>query len=90
MWYNPCGNQSSDTKQYRSYYYFKHRSVPFELNINIIMPLVNHSVLQRFLFYSGLLVLFLYSYHYICVFFSIFHYFILDFQIVKKLLMQSC
>lgn len=90
MWYSPCGNQSSDTKHYRSYYYFKHTSVPFELNINIIMPLVSHSVLRHLLFYSGLLVLLLYSYHYICVLFSIFHYFILDFQIVKELLMQSC
>lgn len=49
MWYNPCGKQqSSDTKQCRSYYYFQYRSVPFELNMNIIMPLVTYSVLQHF------------------------------------------
>lgn len=91
MWYNPCEKQqSSATKQYRSYYYLKHRFVPFELNMNIIMPLVTHSVLQHFLFYSGLLVLFLYTCHYICVLFYICYDFLLDFQMVKEFLMQSC
>lgn len=77
MWYNPCGNQSSDTKHYRSYYYFKHTSVPFELNINIIMPLVSHSVLQHFfiLFWLACSIALLLSL-YMCPFFyfSLFYF----------------
>lgn len=49
MWSDPCGKQqSSDIKQCRSYCYFQHRSLPFELKVNITMPLVARSVLQHF------------------------------------------
>lgn len=71
MWYNPYGEQwSSDTKHCRSYFYFQHRSVPFELNMNIIIvPLVAYSVLQHcFIIFWFAFAISLYLPLYMCIF----------------------
>lgn len=74
MWYNPCGKwQPSDTKQGRSFCYFQHRSVPFELNMNIVVPLVAYSVLQHlFILFWLVCVISLYiAIIYVCFFYNL-------------------
>lgn len=74
MWSDPCGKQqSSDIKQCRSYCYFQHRSLPFELKVNITMPLVARSVLQHFFHFilACLCCFLILAIIYVCLFYNL-------------------